>query len=77
MTTLLYTAKPCGCLVTVLVNNARNLRDFAQEIASEARAGRTLHETTKEKLPPFSCDEHRETRYGWSKPVAPPPDLGL
>lgn len=59
MSTLLYTAKPCGCLVLVMVNDAANLRSCAPEIKRELREGRTLHETTKAGLPPTECDLHK------------------
>lgn len=57
--TLLYTAKDCGCLVLVMVNSARNLLDCAEDVALEARAGRVLHEVAPYALPPMECDEHR------------------
>lgn len=59
MSTLLYTARECGCLVLVMVNDAENLRACRKDIARELREGRTLHETTKASLPPFECAQHK------------------
>ena len=67
---VLYTAKPCGCLVLVMVNEVRNLRDCADDISRELREGRTRHEATKETLPPFDCAEHKGKRHkSEGKPV--------
>lgn len=68
MSTLLYTQRPCGCLVLVLVNDAENLRACSREIAREAREGRTLHEAAKDTLPPLMCDEHRNAEEEAHKP---------
>lgn len=59
MSSLMYTAKPCGCLVLVFVNDAENLRFLTKEIAREAREGRTLHECASGALPPMCCPEHK------------------
>ena len=59
MSALLYTAKPCGCLVIVMVNDEANLRYMADDLAAEAREGRWVKEATGDTLPPLRCPEHK------------------
>lgn len=81
MSTLLYTAKSCGCLVLIMVNDPENLRACRSDISRELRAGRTLHETTKAGLPPVECSLHKGDARASSEAAratrADPLELGL
>jgi hypothetical protein len=66
---LLYTQKPCGCLVLLMDNDPAVIRWCAKDIAREARKGRALHEATADSVPPHTCAEHKGKRHLETSPA--------
>ena len=54
----LYTAKPCGCLVLILVDLPDVIKDSRDEILRESLAGRALRRIPRGQLPPLNCADH-------------------
>jgi hypothetical protein len=55
----LYTQKPCGCLVILMVNDEANRKYMARDLAREIREGRIPREAfERDQIPPFHCAAH-------------------
>jgi hypothetical protein len=55
----LYTQKPCGCLVILMVNDEANRKAMARDLAREIREGRIPREAfERDQIPPMNCAAH-------------------
>lgn len=59
----IYATDTCGCIVFSMVDEPREIKAAAKDIAKQVAKGREIHSAAFGHIQPWYCDEHRPA--GW------------